>query len=160
MRINSLATILLAFVALAMFGTIGCDKAEQATNGSQADHSHDGDHSHSDESHDDHPAHGPNHGHIFALDSDEYQGEWQKFSDSDVINMYILDANGQNIALKVDSFTVTPKVGNDNSSFTLEAKDADADGATAAYTLDDKDLSIAIPLGVDIEIKAHEPLDH
>ena len=177
MRINSLASVLLAGVALAVFVSAGCDKpkeAEHAALGDHADHDHDG-HDHAEEghvNHDDHPAHGPNNGHIFKLDTAEFQGEWRKYPDNDVIKMYLLDATGKNAApMKVDSFTVTPKVGVDQSGFTLEPEEPDAEGATAVYSLDDKDLAIAIPLGVNIEIKAgdkvlkgeikaHQPLDH
>jgi hypothetical protein len=86
--------------------------------------------------------------------------------------MYILDAAGKEaVAQKVESFTVTPKVGNDEAGFVLEPENPDEQGLSAVYMLDDQNLSIAIPLGVDIEIKiadkiykgeikAHEPLDH
>lgn len=86
--------------------------------------------------------------------------------------MYILDAAGKEaVAQKVDSFTVTPKVGNDETGFVLEPESPDEQGLSAVYVLDDQELSIAVPLGVDIEIKigdkvfkgeikAHEPLDH
>ena len=86
--------------------------------------------------------------------------------------MYLLDAAGKKeVAQKVDSFTVTPKVGSEEEGFTLVAEKADEQGLSAVYMLDDQQLSIAIPLGVDIEIKigdkvykgeikAHEPLDH
>lgn len=171
MRINSLASILVAFMALAVFASTGCDKPNGDDHAAHGDNDKAPD-ADADHDADDHPAHGPFGGHIFTLDSSDYQGEWKKYKDNDVIKMYVLDAAGKNAAsLKIDSFVVTPKVGNDGTSFTLEPEEPDADGATAVYTLDDKDLSIAIPLGVDIEIKvgdkvykgeikAHKPLDH
>jgi hypothetical protein len=75
------------------------------------------------------------------------------------------------VPVKVDSFIVKPKAGDEEIVFELEAEDVDEDGKTATFMLDDQDLSIAIPLGVDIvitsgdqvwkgEIKAHKPLDH
>lgn len=175
MRSNSLVSLFLTVIALVVFASTGCDKpsgTENAAKSSPADHDHEGDdHAHDHEGHD-HPAHGPFGGHIFELDSEDFQGEWKKYKDNDVIKMYLLDAAGKKAAAaKVDSFIVTPKVGNDNAGFTLMPEEADADGVTAVYSLDDKDLAIAIPLGVDIEIKigdkvykgqikAHEPLDH
>jgi hypothetical protein len=106
------------------------------------------------------------------LDTPDHQVEWKKYKDNDMIRMYILDGKGEEATpVKVDSFTVTPKIGKDEASFELEPEDADENGATAIYALDDKELSIAIPLGVVIEIKvgdktlkgeikAHKPLDH
>ena len=163
---------LLAVAAIAIFiGGCGVDKqAETAATGSGSKaHDHDG-HEH-DHEHDDHPAHGPNHGHIFALDSEEYQGEWQKFKDNNVIKMHILDKDQKPAVLKVDSFHVIPMAGNDATPFVLEAESPDADGKSSVYMLDDQSLSIAIPLGVNIEITSgdmilkgkidqHEPLDH
>lgn len=170
---------LLAAAAIAIF-IGGC---EQAGNQSQTaskesgnaahNHDHDG-HDHGDEDghdHDDHPAHGPNHGHLFELDSPAYQGEWQKFKDNNVIKMHILDKDQNPAVVKVDSFHVIPMAGNDQTPFVLEAETTDADGKSSVYILDDQALSIAIPLGVTIEITMgdkvlkgkidqHEPLDH
>ena len=171
MRINSLASLLLAFIALAVFVSTGCDKPSGDDKAAQGDNVHSQDDEHDHEA-DDHPAHGPHGGHIVKLDNSDFQAEWKKYKDNDVIKMYVLDASGKNATpVKIDSFVITPKVGNDGTGFTLEPEEPDADGATAVYCLDDKDLSIAIPLGVDIEfkigdkvykgeIKAHEPLDH
>lgn len=170
MRINSLTSVLTAFFALAVFASTGCDEQpEKAAQGDKVANDS-GDDKHSDDH--DHPAHGPFGGHMVKLDTSDVQLEWKKYKDNDVIKMYVLDAAGKEAApMKIDSFIVTPKVGNDGTGFTLEPEEPDSDGATAVYSLDDKDLSIAIPLGVDIEIKAgdkvykgeikaHEPLDH
>lgn len=169
---------LLAVAAIAIFiGGCGVDKQTETAgkdSGSSAhdhdheshDHDHDGEHEH-----DDHPAHGPNHGHLFELDSPDYQGEWQKFKDNNVIKMHILDKDQNPAVLKVDSFHVIPMAGNDATPFVLEAESPDAAGKSSVYMLDDQSLSIAIPLGVNIEITMgdtvlkgkidqHEPLDH
>ena len=179
MRITSMSSLIIAMLAVAVFAINGCDSSvgNGKTNGGAAtdsDHDHDGDHDGDDHDHaqSDHPAHGPFGGHIFALEPNEFQGEWKKYTDSNVIKMYILDADGKKeVSQKVDSFTVTPKVGNDEGSFVLEPENPDEQGLAAVYMLDDQDLSIALPLGVDIEIKigdkvfkgeikAHKPLDH
>jgi hypothetical protein len=192
-----MSSLIVAMLAITVFAINGCDSSvgNGKTNGGAAtdsdhdhdhdhdgdDHDHDGDHDGDDHDHDgddhdhaqsDHPAHGPFGGHIFALEPNEFQGEWKKYTDSNVIKMYILDADGKKeVSQKVDSFTVTPKVGNDEGGFVLEPENPDEQGLAAVYMLDDQDLSIAIPLGVDIEIKigdkvfkgeikAHKPLDH
>ncbi len=168
---------LLAIAAIAVF-IGGCDKTGNETptankESGAHDHDHDGhDHEHEDgHSHDDHPAHGPNHGHIFELDSPDYQGEWQKFKDNNVIKMHILDKDQKPAVVRVDSFLVIPMAGNDATPFELEAESTDPEGRSSVYMLDDQNLSIAIPLGVNIEITMgdkvlkgkidqHEPMDH
>lgn len=172
MRLNSIITLSIAALAMVVFATSGCDKPATTPNGPEA--SHDGD-SHADHGHDhdhDHPAHGPYGGHIFDLDSSDYQAEWKKYKDNDVIRMYLLDADGKEAkALKVDSFTVKSDVGDDQAMFELAAEDADENGASAVYMLEDKQFASAIPLGVTItiksgdqtmmgKIKAHAPRDH
>ena len=184
MRFTSLLPAALCLIAMVAF--VGCEQPTEnhGDDHSHADHDHDhdhgdhdhdhGDHDHTDGDHDhaDHPAHGPNNGHMFAFDNAEFQGEWCKYKDNNVIRMYLLDKSGKEAApLKVDSFVVKPLVGNDDSSFELTAENADADGMASTFMLDDQTLSIAIPLGVKIvvtagdqtmtgEIKADEPLEH
>lgn len=181
MRLSSLMP--LALCLLAMVAYVGCEKpaGETGDGHSHSDHDHDHDHgdhdhAHGDDDHDhdhaDHPAHGPNNGHLFAFDNADFQGEWCKYKDNNVIRMYLLDKSGKEPApLKVDSFVVKPLVGNDDTSFELTAENADDQGLASTFMLDDQTLSIAIPLGVKIvvtagdqtmtgEIKAHEPLDH
>ncbi len=170
MRLNNFSSWLLAFVAVAMFASVGCDdnkvKDPPKNVDSHAGHDHDG-----ADAHDDHPAHGEHGGHIFPIDSPDYQGEWKQYSDNDLIRMYVLDANGKPSPVKADSFVVTPKIGAGEVTFTLVGEEPNENGETAIYSLDDKDLTIAIPLGVTIdikigdktlkgEIKAHEALDH
>ena len=86
--------------------------------------------------------------------------------------MFLLDGEGNaNKKAKVDSFIVKPQVGSDAEVFELAPEDANENGETATFMLDEQALGIAIPLGVDIEIKigdktlkgeikAHKPLDH
>ncbi len=178
MRINSVTSLLVAAFALVIFVT-GCEKptdvdgGSKAKSGENADHDHDDDHAHDDgHAHDDHPAHGPFGGHIFPIDSSDYQGEWKKYKDNNIIRMYLLDSEGKKeVAVKVDSFIVKPQAGKGDVVFELTAEEPDENGASATYMLDDEELTIAIPLGVDIEIKmgdktlkgqikAHKPLDH
>ena len=167
MRINSLTSMLLAAFAVIVFASVGCEKPEEGTPAKDEHAQGDGHGS----AHD-HPPHGPFNGHIFDLDSPDHQGEWKKYKDNNIIRMYILDGEGKKAAPeKVDSFIVKPQAGKDEVVYELAAEDADENGASATYMLDDNALTIAIPLGVDIEIKigdktikgqikAHEPLDH
>ncbi len=174
MRINSSTSYLLAALAVCLFTSVGCDNGtETKTKSDDHGHAHDGEHAH----HHEHPPHGPFGGHIFTLDSPEYQCEWKKYSDNDVIRMYILDVPGdakmkpKAVPMKVDSFMVMAQAGSDGAKFQLEAEKPDENGATAVFMLEDKALATTIPLGVDIEIKvgdkvykgqikAHKPLDH
>ena len=170
LSVKSISSFFLAALALFMFAAVGCENPKADGDGHAA-HEHDG-HEHDGHGHDhDHPAHGPNGGHIFPMDTDEYQAEWKKYMDNNKIRMYILDAEGKEAApIAVDSFTVTPKVGEGVEPFELEAEDP-KDGMSAVYMLDDARLAIAIPLGVNIEIKmgdktikgeikSHEVRDH
>ncbi len=168
-----------AITAITLFG-VGCDKPADpsvAKGGAKpvvAEHSHDEghDHDHATDDHD-HPAHGPNGGHVFKLDAAGYQGEWKQYTGNNVIRMYLLNdkEKPEPMPMKIDSFQVIPAAGNDQTPFVLEAEEPDADGKSAVYILDDKNLHLAIPLGVAIEIKsgdtvmkgkieAHEPMDH
>lgn len=169
MRNNTLTSTLLAALAVVVFASVGCDNPETAGDKpAKDDHSHEGDLGHAH----DHPPHGPAGGHIFDLDSDDYQAEWKKYKDNSVIRMYILDGAGKKaVPVKVDSFIVKPQAGKEDVSFELAAEEANENGETAVYMLDDDALFTAIPLGVDIEIKmgdktlkgqikAHKPLDH
>ena len=139
------------------------------------DHSHDGEHKHEgdhDHADHDHPAHGPNHGHMVDFDSDEFSCEWCQYKDNNVIRFYLLDAKAESPKpLVVEQFLVKPLVGSEEEAFELEPEDEDPEGAANAFMLDDIMLRTAIPLGVEIEvitegktlkgqIKAHEPLDH
>ncbi len=170
MSVKTLSTYFLTGLALLMFAAVGCENPEA---GNGHDHEH-GEHDHDHDGHGhahDHPPHGPNGGHIFPLDTDGYQAEWKKYSDNNMIRIYILDAEGKKaMPIAADSFTVTPKVGEGDLSFTLLPENP-TDGLSPVYALDDRDLAVAIPLGVDIEIKmgdktikgeikAHQPLDH
>ena len=165
---------LLVLAALAVFVS-GCDySAQQAAKGKVDDghgHSHDDGHDHGEDADHDHPAHGPNGGHLFAVDSPDYQVEWCKFKDNNVIKMYLLDKDGKSVAEKVTSFKVIPTAGSDQTPFELVAEAADGEGKASVFSLDDQGLCIAIPLGVDLEIamgdkvlkgkiESHAPRDH
>ena len=145
------------------------------------DHDHDhgahdhGDHDHGDhEGHDHamHDVHGPFGGHVFKFDSDDYGAEWKHYNDNDVIRVYVLDPTGKKEAPVKATMAMIPLGGSDKTPFELEAEKPDAEGLSAVYSLDDKNLGIATTaVGVKVEMKigdktytgtipAHEPHDH
>jgi len=137
-------------------------------------HNHDGhDHgSHEGHDHGMHDVHGPFGGHVFSFDSDDYGAEWKHYNDNDVIRVYVLDPAGKKEAPVKATVTMIPLGGSDKTPFELEAEKVDGDGNSAIYSLDDKNLGIAITaVGVKVEMKvadktysaiieAHEPHDH
>ena len=199
MRIKSLLSFVVVMMATTIFA-VGCQEPTETASSDGHDHGdhsgcdhdhagHDhGDHSecdhdghdhgdhdgHDHASHDDpdHPPHGPNHGHMFDFDSDEFTGEWCQYKDNNVIRIYLLDAKGQSSKpMVVEQFLVKPLVGSEDEPFELEPENVDPEGAAESFMLDDNSLRTAIPFGVEIEvvtegktlkgqIKAHEPRDH
>ena len=157
-RMTFAALTLLCFVA------IGCDAPNSGTTElepgthvhadgtvhSNDAHDHDHDHAHGE---DEHPAHGPNGGHIFKFDSG-YQGEWANYRASDLVRVYILDEAGKDLVPVKGNVVITRT--NDGSTFELDAEKPDADGKAATYILDNSDLSIAMNLGVTIELKVDD----
>jgi hypothetical protein len=92
-------------------------------------------------------------------------------NDNDVVRFYLLSNMDENKPMKVDSFKVTSLAGSDAATFELEPENPDADGVTHVFMADDKDLRIAMRMGVTVEVKsgdlvlkgtvdAHEPHDH
>ena len=143
--------------------------------GHDHDHDHDHDHgSHDGHDHGDHEGcvHGPFGGHVFEFDSDDFGAEWKHYNDNDVIRVYVLDSAGEKESPVKATVTMTPLGGSDKTPFELEAEKADAEGRAAIYSLDEKDLGIAITaVGVKVEMKtgdktytgvieAHAPHDH
>lgn len=173
MRINSLSSLFIAGLALMVFVAGGCEPDGGTATKPAADQHDDGhDHEGHGEDEHDHPPHGPFGGHVFDIDSPDHQVEWKKYKDNNIIRMYLLDGEGKKAVEEVvDSFVVTPQAGKDDVSFELAAENPNDSGASSTYMLEDEDLTIAIPLGVDVaikigdktfkgQIKAHKPLDH
>ena len=145
--------------------------------GHDHDHgSHDG-HDHGDHAghdHGDHAGcvHGPFGGHVFKFDSNDFGAEWKHYNDNDVIRVYVLDSAGKKESPVKATVTMTPLGGSDKTPFELEAEKPDGEGCAAVYSLDEKDLGIAITaVGVKVEMKtgdktytgvieAHAPHDH
>jgi hypothetical protein len=115
--------------------------------------------------------HGPNNGHLFKFDNENYKGEWVHSNDNDVIRFYILNGMDENTPLKVDSFVIKSTSGSEEAVFEAEPENADAEGKSHAFMVEDKDLRIATRMGVSVvvtsgdlvltgTIEPHEPHDH
>ena len=165
-------------MALSYFCLAGCSPAKKEVKNSNSNnnnvHAHDHDH---DDGHGDDVADGklgpmgPNGGHQIDFNSDQMNAEWVHYNDNDTIRLVILDPTGKaNRRIKADSVSIRRTKGNDQG-FTLTAEDPDDNGAAEKYMLDDKDLAIAMVLGVTVEVKMdgktyagkippHEPHSH
>ena len=174
---------LVTAMALFCFCLAGCDNGGNSVKNSQKDgndahaHDHDDSHDHSHDDHDDHAAEGklgplgPNGGHQIPFDNKEMNAEWVHYNDNDIIRVVILDPSGkENRPIKAESVTIRRTKGKDEG-FTLIAEEPDENGATDKYMLDDKNLAIAMVLGVTVEVKMdgktyagkippHEPHSH
>ena len=166
---------LLLSVAILSMSLVGCEKPSTA-GGSGANsealanadndhgHSHDGDeHGHDEAGHDDHghdehghEAHieemGPNKGHIIRLEPADYVAEWRHYKGNSVIRVYVLDGEKKTTPVNA-TVTITPEAGKTKDPFELEPEDANDDGATAVYMLDEQQLALAMNLGVTISVE-------
>ncbi len=156
--------------ALACLVSIGCQDSNSTVDSGKktnTTHTHDDgsehDHEHKDVASDSQsPADGAtqtcvigeNGGHVFVFENKDYKGEYVISKDSDVVRFFLLNSKDEDVSLKVDSFKVTPMAGADSVSFELAADSADGDGKSHIYAAEEKELRIAIPLGVKVEVKA------
>ena len=161
---------LVALLAVACFAVCGCDNtaskggnAEKSSEKEEHGHDHDHDHDH------DHGMLGKNRGHVYKFDTKEMRLEWAHSKSNN--KFFLVDLEGNNKPMKVDSFEVVSEVGSEPETFNIPAVDANDKGETAQYTLDSEELSRAIPLGVSVKVKvgdktytakidAHEPHSH
>ena len=92
--------------------------------------------------------HGVNGGHVFKFEPGEFTGEWLQSRNSDLIRLYILDANSKkNNPVNADSVIVK----HGGSLFSLDPENTD--DASSLFSLDDQKLAIAMNLGVTVELK-------
>jgi len=129
-----------------------------AATGAHDDHGHDHeDHGHD---HDDHGhSHdegdqdvdveemGPNKGHIVRLEPTDYMAEWRHYKGNNVIRIYVLDSNKKTVGVNA-KVSVQSETGKSKETFELAPEDADDDGKTGVYMLDEQALSNAMNLGV------------
>lgn len=154
---NSFLILSFAFVCVL---AVGCDSPSATKSDGKADmmadndhgHSHDDDHGHShDEG--DHDVHveemGPNKGHIVRLAPTDYMAEWRHYKGNNVIRIYVLDANKKTVGVNA-TVSVKPESGKSKEPFELVPEDADDDGKTGVYMLDEQALANAMNLGVVI----------
>ena len=126
---------------------------EEHKHGGHQGHDH-GDHSgHDHEGHDDHAEEmGPNKGHIIHLEPSDYVAEWRHYKGNSIIRVYVLDAQKKSTAVQAD-VSIKSTSGKTPTTFELAPEDADAQGKTAVYMLDDQALSVAMNLGVELTIE-------
>jgi hypothetical protein len=155
--------LILSF-ALVCVLAIGCDSPSgtksdgKADVNAQDDHGHDHDdqgHDHAEHSHDEgaHDVHveemGPNKGHIVRLAPTDYVAEWRHYKGNNVIRIYVLDANKKTVAVNA-TVSVKSESGKSKETFELVPEDAEDDGKTGVYMLDEQALANAMNLGVVI----------
>lgn len=160
----------LMIAALMCFVSVGCQNSDTKTD-SKTDSKTNASHSHDDSTAHEHKevastAHkhadgstctcelGENGGHLFTFENKEYKGEYVISKDSDVVRFFLLNSKDEDVSMKVDSFKVTPLAGADAVAFELEADSPDGDGKSHIYMAENKDLRIALNLGVKVEVKS------
>lgn len=165
MRLFSLLVLSLGVVV--MFS--GCDqsatknptkdsKTANTTSAKGGDgHSHkegEGGHDHGEAGHD-HAvmAHSEVHGgHPIKIEGADFSAEWKHYSDNDVIEFFVLNKEGKaDLPIKAEFITIRQKGTDDPETFKLMAVNPDADGKTAHFKIDDKNLTTAMHLGVEVE---------
>lgn len=157
--------LLLLLAAVCMIN-IGCDQPQSTAQKNESaahDHDHDGDdhgHSHDSEDHghshgeEDHHVEemGPNKGHIVYLSPKDYVSEWAHYKGNSVIRVFVLDADKKSVDVNA-KVSIEPQTGKTRDPFVLNPEDADENGKTDAYMLDDDKLAIAMNLGVKLKIE-------
>jgi len=134
-----LALSALLTAALVAWGA-GCTSSTTTTSTAKTDdHGHD-DHGH--EGHDhahDHPAHGPNGGHILETDTEGYHFEWTHNEDG-LVTVYALDASAEKaLPIAASELTINVKIADQQPSFQLPAVDA-SEGKATKFEVTDKEL--------------------
>ena len=86
---------------------------------------------------------------MFAFEPDDYVGDWSHSVKSDLIRIFILDKETKSKS-PINADTVLIRRG--DVIFSLDPEEPDEDGKTAVFSLDNKDLAIAMNLGVTVEM--------
>ncbi len=99
-----------------------------------------------------HAAHGPHGGHPFSLTGLDSKIEAITNKTNDLTQVFFLDHEAKAIQpVKAEKVVVkTDKLG--GKSFELKPVNADANGATAEYSLDDKELKSIVGLSPTLEV--------
>jgi len=143
----------------------GTEMAEALASGDHG-HSHDDDHhghSHAEHGHDEHghdehghAAHieemGPNKGHIIRLEPTDYVAEWRHYKGNSVIRVYVLNEHKKTVAVNA-TVSIASDSGKSQETFELVPEDADGEGKTGVYMLDEQALAMAMNLGVEISFE-------
>ena len=99
-----------------------------------------------------HAAHGPNGGHPFSVTGLDYKIEAVANNTNDLTQVFFLDHDAKaNQPIKAEKVVIkTDKLG--GKSFELKPVNADANGATAEYSLEDKELKSILGLSPTLEV--------
>ena len=155
-------SFLILSCALVCVFAIGCDspsatksdgKVDTAAHDDHDDHGHShAEHSHDEHGHEEsHDVHveemGPNKGHIVRLEPTDYMAEWRHYKGNNVIRIYVLDSDKKTVAVNA-TVSVKSDSGKSKETFELVPEDAEDDGKTGVYMLDELALANAMNLGV------------
>lgn len=110
-RVLALATLpLTVIVSLYLAGCNGGDQTAEKKNGEEA-HEHE------------HPAHGPNGGHLIELGDEEYHAEWV-IGAGNKVTIYMLDGKGEKpVPIAAENVTIVTKDPKGEESYELPAAD-------------------------------------
>lgn len=138
-------TVLLPVMIIAI-SMVGCEQTgPKAANGDH--HEHDGEHSH--DSGYERKKYVAEDGHGFSFQPNDFAGEWGHTFNSDLIQIFILDKETKDKKpIKVDSIAIR----RGEQIFSLDAEGEDEQGLSHTYSLDNKELAIAMNLGVTLEM--------
>ncbi len=93
-------------------------------------------------------------GHPFRFEPADFAGTWLGYSHNDVIRVFIMDRSGESrVRLQVDSIAV---FGADGAVFTLDPVDVDAKGTADSFSLENRDLAIAMNRGAKLVMEIGE----
>lgn len=87
-------------------------------------------------------------GHPFRFEPADFAGAWLSYTHNNVIRVFIMNAIGdESVRIKVNSMTV---FGADGAIFTLDPDDIDAAGTVDSFSLENRDLALAMNLGAKL----------
>lgn len=138
------ANTVLPILVISIF-MVGCEQVgSRAANDSVKQHEHDDEHSH-----DSGKKYEADNGHGFQFEPHHFSGEWGHTFNSDLIQIFILDKETKDKKpIKVDSIAIR----RGDQIFSLDAEAEDEQGLSHTYSLDNKELAIAMNLGVTLEM--------
>lgn len=139
----------ISFVFLVILGMAGCEQpgtrsADESDQHQEHKHPHDSEAT---------KKYAANDGHSFTFEPHDYAGEWGHTFNSDLIQIFILDkTTNEKKRVQLDSISIR----RGDQIFSLDAENEDEQGLAHTYSLDNKELAIAMNLGVTLEMTVGE----